>query len=102
MVNTYIVCEINFWQFAVGQDFILQNSFFGPVKLTTNADPDKNKYSACCIGFDASESFSLFDDSGFGKSVILLGTDTGSSMYIDNMKKYILILGKVPMQGIIL
>ena len=67
-MNTYIVYQTNLWAFSLGQDFVLQNYFCGAVKLTTHADPDKYKYLDCCIGYDASESFSLFDDSKFGKT----------------------------------
>ena len=40
------------------------NSFlFGSVKLTTNADPDKYKYSVYGIGFDSRSEFSFADGS---------------------------------------
>ena len=42
----------------------------------------------------------LSDDSGFGKNVIIFGADMSSSAHIDNKKKDILILGKVPTQGL--
>ena len=35
-VNTYIVYEINLWQFTVGKDFALRNFLFGVVVSTTN------------------------------------------------------------------
>ena len=43
---------------------------------------------------------SLFNGSGFGKNLILFGTDMSSSMHVDNKKKYILILGKEPTDGL--
>ena len=52
------------------------------------------------IGFDAHRSFSLSDDSGFGKTVIIFGADMSSSLHIDNKKKDILILGKDPKDGL--
>ena len=51
------------------------------------------------IGFGACGSFSLSDDSGFGKNVIIFGGDMSSSVHIDNKKKYILILGKYTADG---
>ena len=36
---------------------MLENSLFGAVKLTKNADPDKYKYPDCSIGFDVVEVF---------------------------------------------
>ena len=43
-------------------DFTLGNCLFGSVKLTTNADLDKYKYSGYIIGFDFHSEFSLPDD----------------------------------------
>ena len=58
-----------------------------------------NSYSGYGIGFDACGSFSLSDDSGFGKNVLIFGSDMSSSVHIDNKKKYILILGKYTTDG---
>ena len=60
---------------------MLQNYFFGAVKLTKNVDPDKYKYSDYGIGFDASRRFSLSDDSWFGKNVIF-DADMSSLVHI--------------------
>ena len=37
---------------------------------------------------------------GFARDVIIFGVDTSSSPHINNKKKYILILGKGPRQGL--
>ena len=95
VANIYIVYEIKLWPFIVGQDFKRGKVLFWAVKLTTNADTGKYKYSGYSIGFDASGSFSLSDDSGFGKTVIIFGADIISSVHIDNKKEDILILCKV-------
>ena len=100
VVNIYIAYEKNLWPFTVGQDFTLQNSLFGAVQLTTNADPNKYKYSGYDNEFDASGSFTFPDGSGFGKNVIISGVDTSSSVHIDNKKKDILTPGKGPTQGL--
>ena len=42
----------------------------------------------------------LLPDAGVGKNVITFGVNMCSSMYIDNNKKDILILGKGPTQGL--
>ena len=93
-MNTYIVYQINLLPFNVGQDFTPGNSFLGALNLTKNADFDKYKYSGNGIGFDESRSFSLSDDSGFGKNLIISGADMSSSVHVDNKKKDILILVK--------
>ena len=73
---------------------------FGAVTLTKNAgiDIDKYGYSGYGIGFDKKSSFS-FPSGGFGQNVIIFGVDVSSSVHVDN-KKYILILGKGPTQGL--
>ena len=72
---------------------------FGSVKLITNADPDKYKYSGYDIRFDSRSEFS-FTDGGMGKNVIIFGADMSSSVYNDNKGKNILILGEVQTQGL--
>ena len=52
-------------------DFALENCLFVPVKLTKNADIDKNKYSGYGIRFDERGIF-LFPGSGFRQNVIIL------------------------------
>ena len=39
-----------------------------------------------------------FPTGRFDKNVIIFGVDISSSVHIDHKKKYILILGEVPMQ----
>ena len=55
--------------------FYVKCSLFWTVKLSTNADTDKYKYSGYDIGFDTSVRFLLFDGSGFGQKVIVFGAD---------------------------
>ena len=80
-------------------DFTLKDCLFGGVKLAKYADPDKYVYTGYGIGFDSRSQFSLLDGS-VGKNPIIFGVDMSSSVHIDNKKKYILILGKGPMQGL--
>ena len=68
------------------------------ITLTKNADIDKYGYSGYGTGFDRRSSFS-FSSLVFGLNVLIFGVDMSSSVYIDNKKKYILVLGKRPTQG---
>ena len=77
------------WSFTVGQDFTLETSLLGAVKLTENADPDNYRYSGYSTRCDASGSFLLFDGNGFVKNVLIFGIDMSSSVHIDNMKGYL-------------
>ena len=67
--------------------------------MTKNADIEKHWYSGYGIGFDRRSSFS-FPGGGFGQNVLLFGADMSSSIHIDNKKKYILVLGRGPTQGL--
>ena len=51
------------------------------------------------IGFDRRSSFS-FPSGGFGQNVLIFGADMSTSTHIDNKKKDILVLGRVPTQGL--
>ena len=71
---------------------------FGAVRLTKNADIPKYQYSGYGIGFDRKSS-SSFPGGGFGQTVIF-GANMSFSVYVDNKKKDILIIGKGPTQGL--
>ena len=73
--------------------------FFGAVKLTKNADPDKYKYRGYGIGID-SRSYSSLPDGSMGRNVIIFGADMSSTVYIDKKGKDILILGDGPARGL--
>ena len=72
---------------------------FGAVSLTKNADVNKYKYSGYRIAFDRTSSFS-FPGGGNDQNVTIFGVDMNSFIHVDNKGKYILILGKGPMQGL--
>ena len=95
VVNIYIAYEITSNNNDINYP-TLENCLFGSVKLTKNADIDKNRYSGYGIGFDRKSSFSFGNDTG--KNVIIFGIDMNSSTKIDNRKKDILILGRGPTQ----
>ena len=50
VVSLYISYKLDTWLRDLNTDFMLGNSFFGAVKLTKNADPDKYGYSGYGIG----------------------------------------------------
>ena len=70
-MNIHISCTQNPWLRNLKTDFLLNNCFFGYVKITKNADLDKCKYSSYSIGFDSCSKFS-FTDRGMGKNIIFL------------------------------
>ena len=63
--------------------------------MTKNATGfDKCKYSGYGTEFDVWGCFSLSNDSGFGKNVIIFVADMSSPVHIDNKKNGIVILSK--------
>ena len=97
IVNIYIVYEIS-KNYNINNYPTLENCLFGVVSLTKNADIDQYKYSEYDIGFDRKNEFSF--GNRYGKNVIIFGPNMNSSVHVDNKKKYILILGKGPTQGL--
>ena len=69
-VNIYIVYEINLWSRGYNDHPVLENSLFGALRLTKNADIDKYKYSGYGIRFDKHGTF-LMPIGGFGRNVII-------------------------------
>ena len=95
----FIVYELNTRSGDFNSDFTLKDCLFGGVKLAKNVDPDKYMYSGYGTGFNSRSEFSLPNVS-VNKNVIIFGVDMSSSVHIDNKKKDVIILGKVPTQGL--
>ena len=98
VVNIYIIYEIS-KSINISNYLTLENCLFGVVRLNGNADIDTYGYSGCGIGFDKHGRFSL-TGTGLGRNVIIFGEDMSLSTKSGNRKKYILILGKSPTQGL--
>ena len=75
VVNIYITYGVNWWSNIQVADFALGDFLFRAVKLTKNNNPVKHKYSCCGTGFHVRGSFSSSDSGGFGKNVVMFGTD---------------------------
>ena len=94
IVNIYIVYEMDASS-SHSDDLTLENSLFGPIRLTKNTDINKYQYSGYGIGFTRKSSFS-FPGSGFGQNMLMFGADMSSSVHVDNKKKDILVIAKGP------
>ena len=95
VINLYISYTLGPQLRNSNTDFTLSNCLFGSVKLTTNADLDKYKYTAFNIGFHSHSDF-LFTEGSYGKNVIIFGVDMTSSVHVDNKGKDIVIPGEGP------
>ena len=91
MVNIYVAYEMNLWPFNFCKDFGWGNSLFGAIKLIKYANLDKYTHSGYGIAFDTRGIFSLSNDSGFVKNLIIFDIDMGPSVHINNERKYILV-----------
>ena len=89
---------MNLCNYVGSSNPMLVNALFGAVNLTENNNFDKYKYSGYGIEFDMTGTFSVAN--GFGKNIITFDADMRPSVYIDNKKNDILILGKDPTQGL--
>ena len=98
ILNIYIAYELGASNSHIS-DPALKNCLFGAVASPKNADIDNYKYSGYGIGFDRRSSFS-FPSGGFDQNVLIFGADMSSSIDDENKKKYILVLGRGPMQGL--
>ena len=67
--------------------------------MTKNVNIDRYGYSGSGIGFNREGSFS-FSGGGYAQNVLIFGVDMSFSACIDNNKKYILVLGFGPTQGL--
>ena len=96
-VNIYIVYET--FPDAKTSTITLENCLFGSIKLTTNSDIDKYKYSGYGIGFNSGGSFS-HPSGGYGTYVIIFGADLSNSVHANNKINNIFVSGKGFIQGI--
>ena len=85
-LNFHIVYKIDLWPRNLDSWFTLLNSSFGAVKLTKNVDADKHSYFGYGIGFDTRSAFSMTDNGGIGKNVIIFDHDMNSTVHTDSRK----------------
>ena len=94
VVNLYIVYELNTWSQDLNAEFTLKDCLFGAVKLTKNANANKDSYSRYGIGFDSRSLFSIPNLDSGKNAIIFDRVDMSSSVHANNKNKDILILGK--------
>ena len=86
--------------------FAIQNSLFGAMQITKNADTSKYNYKGYGICFDESEEFTHvrkrgnFSDTTDDKNVIIFGVDMSFSKHANNKANNIYVMGKDYIQKI--
>ena len=99
VIDLYISNKLGWQLINLNTDFTLGNCFFGSVKLTKNADPDKCKYTNYGIGFDSRSEF-LLTDGSYGKDFFIFRGEMSSSVHVNSKGKDILTLVEGPTQGL--
>ena len=98
LVKSYVVHEIS-RNFNTSSYSALENCLVAVVSLTKRADIDQYNYSGYGIGYDRKGLFSL-PSCGTGSNVMIFGVEMNLSTKINNGKKYTLIIGEGPTQGL--
>ena len=107
VVNIYIVYKLN--PIATSRDtttFTIQNSLFGAMQITKNADISRYKYKGYGICFDGRKEFThvrergSFSDTTDGRNVIIFGVDMSFSKHANNKRNNIYVMGKGYVQRI--
>ena len=86
--------------------FTIQNTLFGAMQITKNADTSKYNYKGYGICFDESEESTHvrkrgnFNDTATGRNVIIFGVDMSFSKHANNKANNIYVMGKDYIQKI--
>ena len=105
VVNIYIVYKLD--QITLRDTtFTIQNTLFGAMQITKNADTSKYHYKGYGICFDESEEFTHvqkrgnFNDTTMARNAIIFGVDMSFSKHANNKANNIYIMGKDYIQKI--
>ena len=107
VVNIYIVYKLD--PIATSKDtttFTIENSLFGAMQITKNADISRYKYKGYGICFDGRKEFTHvrkrgnFSDTTDGRNVIIFGVDMSFSKHANNKRNNIYVMGKDYVQRI--
>ena len=105
VVNIYIVYKLD-PVVEILLLILLQNSLFGPMQITKNADISRYKYKGYGICFDGRKEFTHvrkrdnFCDTTDGRNVIIFGVDMSFSKHANNKRNNIYVMGKDYVQRI--
>ena len=107
VINIYIVYKLD--PIATSRDtttFTIQNSLFGAMQITKNADISKYNYKGYGICFDGRREFAHirkrgnFNDTTMARNVLIFGVDMSFSKHANNKRNNIYVMGKDYVQRI--
>ena len=99
VINIYCVYQIEPISLARDTTFTVQNSLFGAMQITKNADSSKYKYRGCGICFGEDAVFSIGNINN-GRNVLIFGVHENSVIHSNNKANNIFIMGDGFAQGI--
>ena len=99
VINIYIVYELDPISSTRDTTFTIQNTLFGAMEITKNADISKYKYKGYGICFDEGGSFSIGNINN-GSNVLIFGVDESYVIHSNNKANNIYVMGDGIVQGI--
>ena len=105
-INIYCVYKLDPIASSRDTTFTIQNSSFGAMEITKNADTSKYDYKGYGICFDEGDTFShkITEDGHvhvtMGRNSIIFGVDMSSSIHATNRANHIYVMGEGLVQGI--
>ena len=99
IINIYCIYKLDPVSSSRDDTFTVQNTLFGAMEITKNADTSKYKYKGYGICFDEGGSFSKGNISN-GKNVLIFGVDESSLVHANNKANSIYVMGDFFVQGI--
>ena len=106
VINIYVVYKLDPISSTRNTDYAIQNSLFGAMKITKNANYSKNNYTGYGLCFDEGGEFGQtvkqgnFNRTTNARNVIIFGVDMSSSIHATNRANNIYVMGKECIQGI--
>ena len=100
VVNIYVVYKSDPTNSTRNIEYAIQNSLFGAMKITKNADISKNNYERYGICFDEGGTFSHtvkkgnFDHTTMARNVLIFSADMSFSTHATNKANNIYVMGK--------
>ena len=106
VINIYCVYKIDPIASTRDDTFTVQNSLFGAMEITKNADTSKYNYKGYGICFDEGRTFGHtiregnFDHTTNARNVLIFGADMCFSTHKTNKANNIYVMGELFVQGI--
>ena len=100
VINICCVYESDPIDFSRNNEFTIQNTLFGAIEITKNANTLKYKYKGYGICFDESEEFTHvrkegnFNHTTLARNIIIFGADMSFSKHVNNKANNIHVMGK--------